>query len=162
MLRVLPKAFLYEYAGSVGNGAGRLERYTFTPNPKFSSIDLELLVLTAMSGHIDRRSCAAKESCAWQVTCSRTLRLDGDILARLYKGGWLIIEQADVGGGHWRIVRFQMGMHGRVFFKTRSFDTTEEETQFAPVPVGMTYQQAIELLRSKAGSEAQAGTGQRR
>ncbi len=39
-------------------------------------------------------------------------------------------------------------MSGRVVFKTRTFDTTEEETQFAPLPVGLGYQKAIEMLRA--------------
>jgi hypothetical protein len=45
-----------------------------------------------------------------------------------------------------------MEMNGRVLFKARSFDTTEEQTQFVPV-AGMTYQQAIQILRS--GQSAQ-------
>ena len=75
------------------------------------------------------------------------------MLGRLNKGGSIVIEQADVGQGQWRIVHFQMEMNGRVLFKARSFDTTEEQTQFVPVPPAMTYQQAIQLLRS--GQSAQ-------
>jgi len=105
------------------------------------------MVLTAMSGTL-----------TVDATHERVVRLDGrleqdvdigwGILGRLYKGGWLTIEQSDVGGGVWRIVRFQMNMSGRVFFKTRTFDTTEEESHFAPVPPDLTYQQAIQMLRA--------------
>ena len=70
------------------------------------------------------------------------------ILGRLNKGGWIVIEQADVGGGQWRTVRFQMQMSGRVVFKTRVFDTAEEQTNYAPLPQGMGYQKAIEILRT--------------
>jgi len=154
VLRVLPRAFLYEYAGSETNGSITLARYAFTPNPKFSSADLELIVLTAMSGTL-----------TIDATHERVVRLEGHlqqdvdigwgILGRLNKGGWVTIDQADVGGGVWRLTRFQMAMSGRVFFKTRSFDTREEESQFAPVPAGLTYQQAIQMLRSNgAGSES--------
>jgi hypothetical protein len=156
VLRALPKAFVYQFAGSETNGPDTLEKYSFTPNPKFSSADLELMVLTAMSGTL-----------TVDATHARVVRLEGHlqqdvdigwgILGRLNRGGWITIEQADVGGGVWRIVRFQMAMSGRVFFKTRSFDTVEEESQFAPVPVGMTYQQAIQVLRSEQDSPAIAG-----
>lgn len=156
VLRALPKAFLYTYAGSETSGSITLEKYAFRPNPKFSSSDLELMVLTAMSGTL-----------TVDATHERVVRLEGHlqqdvdigwgILGRLNKGGWLVIEQADVGGGVWRIVHFQMNMSGRVFFKTRTFDTTEEESQFAPVPVDLTYQQAIQMLRSGQGSRAIAG-----
>ena len=155
-LRTIPKAFIFQHAGSETIDGTRLERYTFTPDPKFSSSDLELLVLTAMSGTL-----------TIDATHERVVRLEGHlqqdvdigwgILGRLNKGGWVVIEDADVGGGVWRIVRFQMAMSGRVFFKTRSFDTTEEESQFAPVPVGLTYQQAIQMLRSGQGSPTVAG-----
>lgn len=156
VLRALPKAFVYEYKGSETNGDVTIQKYSFAPNPKFSSSDLELLVLTAMSGIL-----------TIDATHERVVRLDGHlqqdvdigwgILGRLNKGGWLTIEQADVGGGIWRIVRFQMTMTGRVFFKTKSFDTVEEQSQYAPVPPGMTYQQAIQLLRSERGSATIAG-----
>ncbi len=156
VLRALPRAFLYEFAGAESNGSTTLEKYSFRPNPKFSSSDLELLVLTAMTGTL-----------TIDATHQRVVRLEGHlqqdvdigwgILGRLNKGGWITIEQADVGGGVWRIVHFQMMMSGRVFFKTRSFDTLEDQSQFAPVPVGMTYQQAIEMLRSKAGGADVAG-----
>jgi hypothetical protein len=146
-LRALPKAFVYQYAGSETNGPVRIERYTFRPNPKFNSSDLELEVLTAMIGELSVDS-----------THQRVVRLEGHLqqdvdigwglLGRLNKGGSIVIEQADVGQGQWRIVHFQMDMNGRVLFKARSFDTREEETQFVPVPVGMTYQQAIQMLRS--------------
>ena len=59
------------------------------------------------------------------------------ILGRLNKGGWIVIEQANVGEHQWRIVHFQMSMSGRVVFKNKVFDTTEDESQFAPLPVGL-------------------------
>jgi hypothetical protein len=67
-----------------------------------------------------------------------------------------VIEQGEVGDGQWRIVRFKMEMSGRVFIKTRSFDTAEEQSQFARVPANLTYQQAIEILRAgqKGGPDA--------
>lgn len=156
VLRALPKAFLYAYAGSETIGSTTLEKFSFFPNPKFSSSDLELMVLTAMSGTL-----------TIDPTHERIVRLDGrlqqdvdigwGILGRLNKGGWLLIEQADVGAGIWRIVHFQMNMTGRVFFKTRTFDTIEEESQFAPVPPDLTYQQAIRLLRSEQARPTIAG-----
>lgn len=151
-LRALPKAFLYQYAGSDTRGSARIERYSFRPNPKFNSSDLELEVLTAMTGEL-----------AIDTAHQRVVRLEGHLqqdvdigwglLGRLNKGGWIVIEQAEVGQGQWRIVHFQMEMNGRVLFKARSFDTTEEQTQFVPVPVGMTYQQAIQMLRSGQGAQ---------
>jgi hypothetical protein len=104
-------------------------------------------VLTALTGEI------------WvDPVHTRVLHLEGHlrqdvdfgwgILGRLSKGGWVTIDQASIGEGQWRIVHFQMAMSGRVVFKARSFYTTEEETQFAPVPPGLSYRQGIAMLRA--------------
>ena len=73
------------------------------------------------------------------------------------KGGWIVIEQADFADHQWRIVRFQMVMSGRVLFKNKTFDTVEVESEFAPVPVGLNYRQAIQMLRAGFGGSSQSG-----
>jgi len=147
LLRLLPQAFTYEYAGSGQGPSGNVEKFHFRPNPGFNPPDLETKALTAMNGElwID----AAEE---------RVTRLEGHlqqdtvygwgVLGRLDRGGWIVIEQADIGGRQWRITRFQMKMNLRVLFKTKNFDTVEQMTQYAPVPSGLTYRQAIQMLRS--------------
>ena len=153
VLRVLPAAFLYQYAGSADSPSGMIEKFTFRPNPHFYPPDFETQVLTQMAGEI------------WiDPAHERVVRLEGHlqhdvdfgwgILGRLSNGGWITIDQADVGGGVWRIVRFEMKMSGRVVFKNRVFDTTEEESHFAPLPMGLSYQKAIEMVRN--GPEATA------
>jgi len=42
----------------------------------------------------------------------------------------------------------QLEMTLRVLFKTRIINTTEQMSRFAPVPTGMDYRQAIQMLRS--------------
>jgi hypothetical protein len=154
LLRMLPNAFLYEYAGAGAGPEGKVEKFAFRPNPNFSPPDFETQALTAMSGEI------------WiDAAEERVTRLEGHlqqdtdygwgILGKLDKGGWIVIEQAGVGEGQWRIARFQMKMNLRVLFKTRSFDTVEEMTQYAPVPVGIDYRQAIQMLRGGIGSAGQ-------
>ncbi|MGA2085179.1 MAG: hypothetical protein ABSG60_06655 [Terracidiphilus sp.] len=156
LLRMLPQAFLYEYEGAGQGASGRVEKFRFRPNPGFSPPDLETEALTAMNGElwID----AAEE---------RVTRLEGHllqdtdygwgILGKLDKGGRIVIEQADVGGRQWRIARFQMKISLRILFKTKSFDTTQEMTQYAPVSAGLDYRQAIQMLRAAPGSGPQDG-----
>jgi hypothetical protein len=155
VLRALPKALIYRYAGPVETDSGTLQKFTFSPNPRFNAADLETLALTALSGDI-----LIDPDHARVVRLEGHLQQDVDfgwgILGRLNKGGWIVIEQAAVGEGQWRVVRFKMVMSGRVLFRTRSFDTTEEESQFARVPVALRYQQAIQMMRAGhegAGSE---------
>jgi len=156
LLRMLPQAFLYEYAGTGPSSSGRVEKFRFYPNPRFSPPDLETQALTAMTGEI------------WiDPGWERVARLEGHlqqdtnygwgVLGKLDKGGWLVLEQAGVAGGQWRIVRFQMKMNLRILFKNKVFDTTQEMTQYAPVPANLDYRQAIQLLRAAPVSKGQGG-----
>ena len=146
VLRALPYAFYYQYAGPTDSPLGKVEEFTFKPNPNFSAPDLETQALTEMSGEV-------LVDAAQERVTRLDARLDQDvdfgwgILGRLNKGGWIRIDQADVGGNRWRIVHFKMQMRGRVVFKTRVFDTSEDESGFTPVPQGTSYRQAIQMLR---------------
>jgi hypothetical protein len=155
VLRALPNAFLYQFAGTATGPTGMVKKFTFKPNPNFDPPDLETQVLAQMTGEI------------WiDVAQERVARLEGHlakdvdlawgILARLNKGGWIVIEQGNVGEHQWRVVHFQMAMSGRVVFRSRVFDTTEDQSQFAPLPVGLSYQQAIRMMSSGSGK----GTGE--
>ena len=150
LLRMLPKAFVYQYAGRGAGASGTVEKFTFKPNPGFDPPDIETQALTSMTGEI------------WiDAAQERVARLEGHlqqdtdygwgVLGKLNKGGWLVLEQADVGNHQWRIVRLKMQMSLRVLFKNKSFDTVEEMTQYAPLPVGLSYVQAIQMLRSSPG-----------
>jgi hypothetical protein len=43
-----------------------------------------------------------------------------------------------------------MQMTMRILFKTKIFDTVEQMSHYAPVPVDMDYRQAIKMLRGTA------------
>jgi hypothetical protein len=151
VLRALPDAFVYRDAGGGQAAGSEVEKFTFTPNPKFDAPNLETQVLSQMAGEIwiDR----AQE---------RVVRLEGHlqqdvdfgwgILGQLNKGGWILIEQADVGEHQWHIVHFKMSLTSRVVFKTKVFDTTEDESQFASVPAGLGYKQAIQMMQAEKGN----------
>ena len=153
VLRSLPSAFVYEFAGTGQGPGGQVAKYRFKPNPNFDPPDLETQILKQMSGEL------------WVDSAhERVVRLDGQlqqdvdyawgILGRLYKGGTILLEQADVGENQWRIVHFKMKMSARVVFKTKVFDTTEDQSQFVPVPMGLRYQQAIAMLRDDRTASA--------
>lgn len=146
VLRALPDAFLYTYAGPGSSSTGRVERFTFRPNPQFNPPDLETKVLAAMNGEVWIDPVQERVT-RLQGRLERDVDFGWGLLGRLYKGGWIVLEQADVGGHQWRIVRMQMVMNGRVVFSNKSFDTLEEESHFAPLPASLGYAQAIELLR---------------
>ena len=146
LLGMLPNAFLYQYAGPIASPAGTVQRYTFKPNPSFSPPDYETQALTALSGEI------------WiDPAQERVLRLEGHlqqdtdygwgILGRLNKGGWVELEQADVGGKQWRIVHVQLEMTLRDSVQDQSLRYRRADEPVRPAPQGMDYRQAIKMLR---------------
>jgi hypothetical protein len=152
VMRALPDAFLYTYAGLVDTPQGPSYRMTYQPNPKFDPEDLEAQVLKGMAGEM------------WiDVAQQRVTHLDGKrlhdvdygwgILGKLDQGGTLLLEQADVGNHQWRTVHMVLVMNARVLLKTVKLDTTLELSQFKPVASGMSYQQAIHMLRAAPAGE---------
>jgi hypothetical protein len=145
VLKALPGAFLYTYAGSAPSREGIIEKFTFRPNPDFNPPSLETEILTEMAGQLWIDPAAGRVT-HLEGQLQQDVEFGWGILGRLNKGGWISIDQADVGDGQWRVVRFQMAMTARLLFRTRTFDTVEEETQFEPVSADLTYQGAIKML----------------
>jgi len=148
IMRALPDAFLYQYAGIADTPQGPSYRMSFQPNPDFDPPDLESNVLKAMAGEL------------WiDVAQQRVTRLEGKrlrdvdygfgIFGKLDQGGTLLLQQADVGNHQWRTTKMVLIMNARILFKTIKLDTTLEISQYTPVPKGLTYQQAIQLLNQK-------------
>jgi hypothetical protein len=153
VLRALPRAFLYQDAGPAPSPAGPAERFTFRPNPDFEPPDLETQILTAITGElvVDR---AHERVTHLEGHLEHDVDFGWGILGRLAKGGSIAIDQADVNGDQWRTVRFAMTMNGRVFLKTRLFETTEQQSQYAPVPSGLGYSSAVQMLLEPAAGPA--------
>lgn len=153
VLRVLPTAFLYQYAGTLPTPSGIVLKFTFKPNPAFDAPDTETGVLTAMAGEI------------WvDPVQERVVRLAGSLqqdkmlywgLGELNKGGWIEIGQADVGAHQWRIVHLKLKMNIRELFKIKNSDSVQEFTEFVPVSANLGYQDAIQSLRSNSWPASQ-------
>ena len=156
LLRALPVAFNYAYAGSETTPQGHnVVKLDFSPNPNFVPPDHETQGYQGMKGQV------------WIDThVMRLAKLDGTLfrdvdfgwglLGRLHKGGRLIIEQGDVGNGHWDTTRMELRFDGRVLMlKHLHLEVTETEWDFRPVPK-MTVQQALEMLRKSGDQLASA------
>lgn len=147
VLRMMPTAFLYRYMGPGPGPAGPVERYSFRPRPGFQPPDMESQALTAMNGEI------------WvDPAAGRVVRLAGSltedtsygwgIFGKLNKGGWLELEQAQVGPHQWRISHVRLHMSLRIVVKSKIFDTEEQMSGYQPVAFGMDYRSAIRMLRA--------------
>ena len=147
VLRVLPNAFLYHFEGTGTDGQEAIDKFSFKPNPQFDPPDLETGVLTAMAGELWIDPVAERV-----VRLAGSLQQDKDfglgILGQLDKGGWVEIEQADVGDHQWRIVHLKLVMNGRVLFKAKNSNSVQEYSGFVSLPGDLTYGKAIEMLRA--------------
>ena len=148
MIRLLPDGFLYHFEGMVEGPNGPAFRLSFRPNPNFQPPDREAEVYHGMAGElwIDQRE-------------ERIVKLDAHliddvnfgwgILGRLYKGGSILVEQKDVGDGHWEGTHMKLNLHGKALMvKSLSFETTEDGSDFEPVPPQWSYKDAVHLLLS--------------
>ena len=82
------------------------------------------------------------------------------ILGRLYKGGKFLIEQRDVGAGHWEETHQVLQFNGKVLMvKSLTISSTETTYDFRPVPGNITTAQALELLQKSDETVAENGGG---
>src|SRR5262249_53311008 len=106
-------------------------------------------VLQGMQGHIliDPRQ-------------HRIARIDGTllkdvgfgwgILGHLDKGGHFLVEQSDTGDGTWDISRMSLAFTGKLLlFKKVDIKTSEGYSECRSVPVGLSFAQAVEMLRKQ-------------
>jgi len=142
ILALLPDAFLFE-DGGMQDGCYHLR---FRPNPDYPPHSIEARIFHAMRGEL------------WiDARYKHLARLDGHlednvdfgygILGRLYKGGWFRLQRTQVSPTDWKTERLEIHMNGRaLFLKTVSRETSEVRGGFAPVPAGLTVEQAMKLL----------------
>jgi hypothetical protein len=160
MLTSLPDAFLYTYAGTQpGPNGHELVHLTFKPNPNFTPPNHETRVYEGMQGDmlIDRN---AMRIAKIDGTLFKDVDFGWGILGRLYKGGKFYIEQRDVGGGRWELVRETLDFSGKILIiKSLTIYSTETATDFRPVPSNLTVAQALELLHKNDDTVAQNGGG---
>lgn len=155
MIRLLPDAFIYHYEGMVPGPSGTCYRLTFKPNPGFDPPDREAQVYHGMVGElwIDQ---AQERMVKLDAHLIEDVDLGWGILGKLYKGGSILVEQADVGEHHWETTHMKLDLTGKaLLFKSLSFQTTENASDFHPVPVEMSYQDAIRMLQSNHDTGAQ-------
>jgi hypothetical protein len=153
VLGLLPDALLYQFQGTVPCGADQCYRISFKPNPNFNPPDLEANILRGVAGEV------------WvDQAQERLIRLDAHfisdvdfgfgIVGRLNKGGTVLLEQSDAGGRDWELTAMKLHVNGKVFLvKSWSSQVDEQMGHFAPVTPGISYRDAIQLLKKATPTE---------
>ena len=155
MLKAMPDAFLYTYAGTEQTPEGEVVNLTFKPNPNFDPPSKETLVYRGMEGTM-KISLPGKRLIDIKAKLFRDVSFGWGILGHLDKGGEFEVEQSQVLDHDWEITHMKLNFTGKVLvFKSLRIVQDESSSDFRVVPE-MTAQQAIEKLNREANQQEQA------
>ncbi len=155
IVKALPDAFRYEYAGTENSGVGlgaegaQLMRLKFTPNPGYSPPSRVEQVLPGMQGYllIDSKS---KRIARIDGTLFRDVTFGWGIIGHLDKGGHFRVQQADVGDGSWDITEMSLSLTGKILlFKPLCMVSDEVFSDFQRVPDDLSFAQGVKLLKAE-------------
>jgi hypothetical protein len=143
----LPDAFVYRMEGLEPCAAGRCYRLSFTPNANWQPPDMESEFFRGVQGEV-WISQSAERLTRLEARFVADVSVGLGIVGKLYKGGTVTLEQADVGGNDWQLTRMTVHVTGKVFLvKSLSYQMTQEASHFLTVTPGMGYAAAIEMLK---------------
>jgi hypothetical protein len=149
LIKLMPQAMLYTYVPGqpqTGKNPGMVEVVLdYEPNPKFSPPTTTSEALTGLKGRvwIDAKT---KYVVRMEGTIFRGINFGWGMLAHIYPGGKLTIEQTDSGGGRWIFTNFTEQLSVRALMvKTLNVKTNVEASDFKQLNE-MSYQDAIHVL----------------
>jgi hypothetical protein len=146
MVRAIPDAFTFEYVKSEEGPSGEVAVFNFQPNPNWEAPDRELQVFTGMSG-VMKIAVKQEHLTLMQAQLFKDVNFGWGILGKLHKGGDFLIEQTEIGPGHWDVTHMKLHFTGKVLL-VKSLDIQEDELtgdykRIQP----MTVAQALDKLR---------------
>jgi hypothetical protein len=158
MVRMLPDAFLFTLDGMVEGPNGLCYRLKFRPNPAFTPPDREGEVYHGMVGElwVDQSQLRLAKIDAHLIS---DVNFGWGVLGRLYKGGSILVQNADVGLHHWETIHMKLNLQGKLLMlKSVDYSTTEDFSDFKIQPQELGYQEAIRLLQKSAPASAQVAS----
>lgn len=142
LMKMIPDAFLFEYAGESGN----LTKVVFKPNPRFRPPSREGKVLQQMAGEmwVDTRM---KRLAGISGQLINEVKFGGGLLGHLEKGGQFTVKRAEIAPGDWETTEMNINMRGKaLLFKNISVQQKELHSDFERLPADITLADAANLL----------------
>lgn len=150
LMQLLPDAMIYSYAPGQpqsGTNGGALEVVLdYKPNPNFHPPITAAEALTGLQGRlwIDAKS---HQLVRLESTIFRAVNFGWGMLAHIYPGGRLVLEQTNAGGNRWIFTRFIQQVKVRALLvKTVNINANVEAGSFQTLPDPIEYQDAIRIL----------------
>jgi hypothetical protein len=127
LVRSIPDAFVFEYAGIRPDGNGQIVTLHFSPNPDFHPPSRESQVFQGMRGVMEI-SLPAARIVRIEGTLFQAVNFGWGILGHLNSGGRFLIEQAPVGNGRWEVTHTVLRFTGKVI------NAESRKTDFEAIP----------------------------
>lgn len=149
LIRLMPDAMIYTYAPGqpqTGRSSGTEIVLDYKPNPKFSPPSTPSEALTGLEGRvwIDAKS---RQVVRMEGTIFRAVNFGWGMVAHIYPGGHLILEQENAGGDRWIFTKFNEDLSVRALMvKTIHIHTNVEAGSFQTLTDPIGYQDAIRTL----------------
>jgi hypothetical protein len=150
LIRLMPDAMIYTYTpGQPKTGhdtGGDQVVMDYAPNPKWSPPSTTAEALTGLEGRIwiDAKT---RNMLRMEGTIFKPVNFGWGMLAHIYPGGKLLLEQTDAGGGRWIYTSFTQEVSVRaLMLKTLNVHTQVDASAFQVLPGALSYQDAIKQL----------------
>jgi len=142
LFKMLPDAFVFNYAG----GDGNLTKLSFSPNRNFYPPSLEARVFHDMEGEM-WVDCKQERLTAFNGQLKQDVNFGFGLLGHLDKGGHFEVRQEEVVPGHWDMTTMSSEMTGKaLLFKTIGVQKKESRRDFHQVSDDLTLTQAADIL----------------
>ena len=150
MMAMLPDAFLYKMETTEACGSAQCYRLSYLPKPGWSPPDIEAGIFRGISGEvwIDQKQERLTRLVANFI---QDVNFGLGILGKVSRGGKVVLEQGDIGGGEWQLLGLTAQLQGKaLLFKKIDINLKEEMSAHKVVPA-MGYREAIDLLLKAGG-----------
>jgi hypothetical protein len=161
IVRSLPDAFLYDYAGEatgtaeIGHTGDPLVKLRFHPNPHYRPPSRVEEVLTGMQGDL-LLDAVHYRIASMNGTLFKEVGFGWGILGHLDRGGRFVVHQAAVEDNLWEISSMSLKFTGKILLiKSLSIESTEVFSGFKRVSSDLTYAQALEMLKKEEADIAE-------
>jgi len=145
LFKMLPAAFVFNYAGSDGN----LVKLSFRPNPTFHPPSLEARVFHDMEGEM-WVDCKQERLAGFDGHLTQAVKFGFGLLGHLDKGGHFEVRQAEVVPGHWDMTTLSLQMTGKaLLFASIGVQKKENHRDFHRVSDNLTLAEAAGILNNQ-------------
>jgi hypothetical protein len=166
IVRALPDAFLYEYAGEetggggIGHAGDPLVKLNFRSNPSYRPPSRVENVLTGMHGDL-LLDAARGRIASINGTLFKEVSFGWGILGHLDRGGHFVVHQEAVEDNLWEISSMGLRFTGKILLvKNLLIESTEVFGGFRRVAPDLTFAQAVKMLETgDTAATVSAGTG---